>query len=110
MQVRGYTTAFFFKGVNFSTYLLLVQPQATSLIAYNGYNKINQDYSHYTYYYQKGVVKFFFRGIHKAATAYKRLTNKFEYTLISCNLALNSLLTWYLNKEYFVTHTSTYNA
>jgi hypothetical protein len=66
-----------------------MQFQAAALIAYNGDNEIKQNYSYYTNYYQKRLVKCFFLGTHITATAYKRLTNKLEYTLIDCKSLLN---------------------
>src|SRR5688572_21351816 len=109
MQIRRYSPALFFQCIYFSLYLFLMQFQAAALIAYNGYNKIKQGYTHYTYYYQKRLVKFFFLGIHITATAYKRLTNKFEYTITACNPRLNSLLVLCMNKDMPVDDHTTKN-
>src|SRR5215468_8123367 len=99
MKIRGYTPAFFFQCIYFSLYFFLMQPQAASLIAYYGDNEKNEDYSYHPYYYQNSVVNFFFGGTHNTATAYIRLTNKFEYTLILCILLQSRLSTLYLNSE-----------
>ena len=93
VKVRSYASTLLFKGIDFGLYFLLMQLKAASLIAYDGDNEVNQDYPYYTYYYQKRLVKFFFLGTHIIATAYNKLTNKFEYTLINCSFCLNSMLT-----------------